>query len=286
MSKKLLAVVILFLLFGSCTTIKLTEKEAFDVKRTISPEYFKGSRFELEEIKIPTADSLSLSGWFIQNPKAKGMVLYFGGNGFVMVTSFHIIRAIIDQNVNLLVFDYRGYGQNDGIPSVTGLKMDGLAAYDFLAREKKIMPENLIIHGHSLGSFIAAFVANERPAAGLVLECPVTDAKDWTSRLVPWFLKPLVRFEIEPALLENSNVKRLATIETPLLILAGGNDQITPSGMAEKLFQIAKSSDKQLKIIADGGHNNLPQKEEYKAALAGFYEKIFGKEKWGRGVME
>lgn len=286
MSKKLIALALLSLLISSCTTIKLTEKDAFDVKRTISPEYFKSGGFELEEVQIPTPDSLSLNGWFIKNPAAKGTILYFGGNGFVMVTSFHIIKAIIDQNVNLLVFDYRGYGQNDGTPTVAGLKSDGLAAYDFLVRKKQIRPENLIIHGHSLGSFIASFVASERAVAGLVLECPVTDAKDWTGRLVPWFLKPLVRFEIEPALLENSNAKRLAAIETPLLILAGGNDQITPPGMAEKLFQIAKSNDKQLKIISDGGHNDLPQKEEYKVALAGFYANIFGKAKWSNGAVE
>lgn len=276
MSKKLLAVVLLSLLISSCATIKLTEKDAFDVKRTISPDYFKNTVFTLDEVQITTADSLHLNGWFIKNPAATGTVLYFGGNGFVMATSFHIINAIIDQNVNLLVFDYRGYGQNDGVPSVAGLKSDGLAAYDFLVRDKQIMPEKLIIHGHSLGTFIASFVASERAAAGLVLECPVTDAKDWTGRLVPWFLKPLVRFEIEPALLENSNVKRLSAVEIPLLILAGGNDQITPSGMAEKLLQVAKSGDKQLKIIPNGGHNDLPHREEYGLALAGFYEKIFG----------
>lgn len=269
---------LLSLLISSCTTIKLTEKEAFDVKRTIGPDYFKSHGFEFEAVQIQTADGLSLSGWFIKNPAATGTVVYFGGNGFVMVTSFHIIKAIIDQNVNLLVFDYRGYGQNDGTPSVAGLKVDGLAAYDFLVRKKQIIPEKLIIHGHSLGSFIASFVASERAAAGLVLECPVTDAKDWTGRLVPWFLKPLVKFEIDPALLENSNVKRLANIETPLLILTGDNDQITPPGMAEKLFQVAKSSDKALKIIPDGGHNDLPQRDEYKTALAKFYEKIFEKE--------
>lgn len=278
MRRNLLAVLLLLLVISSCTTIKLTEKEAFDVKRTISPDYFKNTKFEFEQVQVPTADGLSLSGWFIKNRTATGTVLYFGGNGFVMVTSFHIIKAIIDQNVNLLVFDYRGYGQNDGVPSVASLKSDGLAAYDFLVREKQVEPQKLIVHGHSLGSFIASYVASEQPAAGLILECPVTDAKDWTGRLVPWFLKPVVRFEIESALLENSNVKRLSSISTPLLVIAGKNDQITPIGMAEKLFQVAKSDDKQITIIPNGGHNDLPQREEYGAALAGFYQKIFEQE--------
>ena len=275
MVKILSTILLLSLLITSCTTIKLTEKEAFNIKRTISPAYFENKPFEFEEIEVVSADSLKLKGWFIKNPLARGTVLYYGGNGFVMVISYDIIKSIIDQNVNLLVFDYRGYGENPGKPTVAGLKTDGLAAYDFLVKEKQVDPQKLIIHGHSMGSFIASFVASEKEAAGLVLECPITDARDWTGMLVPWFLKPFVKFEIEPSLLENSNIKRLSMIEKSLLIFAGTDDQITPPEMAEKLFKTAKSSDKKLVVIENGGHNDLPVRKEYTIALNEFYKKIF-----------
>ena len=275
MKTRLILFLSISLLMLSCTTIRLTEKDAFDVKRTISPDFFMNSNFELEKVAIPSSDNLNLTGWFIRSNSAIGTVLYYGGNGFVMVISHDIINSIIDQNVNLLVFDYRGYGENPGAPTVAGLEEDGLAAYDFLIQQKQIDPQKLILHGHSLGSFIASYVASEREAAGLVLECPITDAKDWTGMLVPWFLKPFVKFEIEPALLENSNVKRLATIEKPLLIFAGGNDQITPPKMAESLFNVATSKDRELLIIENGGHNDLPQRDEYKSALNKFYGRIF-----------
>jgi alpha-beta hydrolase superfamily lysophospholipase len=258
----------------SCSTIKITEKDVFDVKRTISPEDFKNGPAALTEVRVLTPDNIALNGWFIKHEAATGTILYFGGNGFVMVTSYHLIKAIIAQQVNLFVFDYRGYGKNPGTPSVAGLKADGLAAYDFLLREKKIPPEKLILHGHSLGTFIATFVAVQKDIAGIVLECPITDAKDLTGRLVPWFLKPFVKFDIEATLLENSNVERIAQISKPLLILAGKNDQITPPVMAEKLFQHAKSKDKTLQIIATGGHNDLPQTEDYRQALKEFYQAV------------
>jgi len=275
MKTRLILFLSISLLMLSCTTIRLTEKDAFDVKRTISPDFFMNSNFELEKVSIPSSDNLNLTGWFIRSNSAIGTVLYYGGNGFVMVISHDIINSIIDQNVNLLVFDYRGYGENPGAPTVAGLEEDGLAAYDFLIQQKQIDPQKLILHGHSLGSFIASYVASEREAAGLVLECPITDAKDWTGMLVPWFLKPFVKFEIEPALLENSNVKRLATIEKPLLIFAGGNDQITPPKMAESLFNVATSKDRELLIIENGGHNDLPQRDEYKNALNKFNGRVF-----------
>lgn len=273
--RKILSTVLLLSLFiTSCTRIKLTEKEAFNIKRTISPAYFENNSYEFEEIEF-VSDSLNLKGWFIKNPGADGTVLYYGGNGFVMAISYDIIKSIIDQNVNLLVFDYRGYGENPGTATVAGLKTDGLAAYNFLVNEKQVDPRKLIIHGHSMGSFIASYVASEREAAGLVLECPITDAKNWTGMLVPWFLKPFVKIEIEPTLLENSNIKRVAMIEKPLLIFAGDNDQVTPPKMAEKLFEAAKSTDKKLVIIKNGGHNDLPQRAEYTNALKEFYSRLF-----------
>ncbi len=254
--------------------MRLTEQDAFDIKRTISPDSLQNTPYTIDEVQFKTGDGLMLNGWFIEHDESSPTVLYPGGNGFVMVTSYHIIMSIVSQDVNLFVFDYRGYGENPGTPTIEGLKQDGLAAYDYLINTKLVDPQRLIIHGHSLGSFFATFLATEREAAGLALESPITDAKDWTGRLVPWFLKPFVRFDIDPVLVEDSNVERLSLFERPLLIFAGENDQVTPPGMAEKLFENAKSTDKQLVIIEHGGHNDLPRSERYKDALNSFYRNV------------
>ncbi|MDZ7723541.1 MAG: alpha/beta hydrolase [candidate division KSB1 bacterium] len=263
------------LLLSGCTKIKLTEKDAFDVKRTIDAQWFRDRSYEFESVTFISGDSLELNGWLIQHPQARGTVLYCGGNGFVMVTSYHIIRSIIEQRVNLLVFDYRGYGENPGEPSIAGLQQDAIGAYEFLTGERNISPDSLVIHGHSLGSYTAAFLADSKPSKGLVLECPVTDAKDWTSRLLPWFLKPFVQFDIDSSLLESSNTKRIAKMQLPLLIIAGEDDQVTPASMAESLYGISSSEQKELVIIENSGHNDLPQKQEYSRALDRFYAKVF-----------
>jgi hypothetical protein len=254
--------------------MKLTEKDAFDVKRTISPGSFEKTPYSLEELRFKTGDGLTLNGWFIEHDESSPTVLYLGGNGFVMATSYNIIMSIISQQANLFVFDYRGYGENPGTPTIEGLKQDGLAAYDYVVTSKQIDPGKLVIHGHSLGTFFASFIATERESAGLVLESPITDAKDWTGRLVPWFLKPFVRFDIDPVLLADSNTDRLSRFEKPLLIFACENDQVTPPGMAEKIFENAKSTDKQLVIIENGGHNDLPQSERYMDTLNRFYQTL------------
>ena len=273
--KKLVYLLAAVGLFFSCTTIELTEQDAFDVKRTIDAQWFQDRDYGFETVTFTSGDSLELNGWFIRHPQARGTVLYCGGNGFVRVTSHHIIRSIIERRVNLLVFDYRGYGKNPGEPSVRGLQLDALGAYEFLTAERNIAPESLVIHGHSLGSYIAAFLADSKPATGLVLESPITDAKDWTGRLVPWFLKPFVKFDIEPVLLENSNTARLAELQLPLLIIAGDDDPVTPASMAETLYDVAASDPKELVIIENGGHNDLPTRQVYFEALDQFYSTVF-----------
>lgn len=261
-------------LFTSCTTITISEKDAFDIKRTIDEELIRASGAVVENVEIETADSLSLDGWWIAKDDAIGTLLYFGGNGFVRVVSQPIIDAFLQHPINLLVFDYRGYGQNKGQPSVDGLKIDDTSAYNFVVDERGVSPESLVVHGHSMGSFVASHVA-QFPVAGLVLQSPITDVKDMTNHLIPWFLKPLVKFHIDEVLRRNNNVERIDQYAGPLLIIAGEADKITPPAIAETLYETSSSAEKSLLIVKDDGHNDLPNQQSYADSLASFYALVF-----------
>ena len=269
--KKLIILASFLVLLVSCTTIEIKERDVFDVKRTIHVENFNQMPYQLEEMRIKTPDSIGLESWFIVSPNANKTVLYFGGNGFVIETSYHIITSILKQNVNLLVFNYRGYGRNEGIPSIEGIKSDALAAYDYLVSEKGIKADNIILHGHSMGTFLATYTANQRGSSALVLESPITDLNDWSATAVPWFLRPFLKFEADSALLKNSNLREIKKLDMPLLLIAGTDDKITPHQMAEKLYRTSGSEKKHLLIIKNGGHNNLPEMEIYRRALNCFY---------------
>ena len=262
----------ILLLLSSCTTIEIKEHDLFDVKRTIRPQTFSSMPYELDELTITTPDSISLQAWFVENPGAEKTVLYFGGNGFVIETGYNIITSIVEQNVNLLVFNYRGYGRNSGSPSIDGFQKDGLAAYDYLIHQRKVDPRNIILHGHSLGSFLAAYTANQRKCGALVLQSPVTDMEDWTKTAIPWFLRAIFKFEVDRTLVENSNLKQIGKIEVPIFIVSGKEDKITPPVLAEKLYEAATNTPKKEFLIVEGaGHNDLPEKNAYTQALCKFY---------------
>jgi dipeptidyl aminopeptidase/acylaminoacyl peptidase len=265
----------LFLLLGSCTNIEVEEEMLFDVKRTIRPSHFEGEDVpaELEEVRFSTSDGLELEGWYIRSPGAGRTVLYVGGNGFVIASSYHILTSIYQQGVDLLVFDYRGYGRNPGSPSFEGIQLDTEAAYRYLRNERGVAPEELIIHGHSIGTLPATELANSRPAAALVLESPVTEARHMSRRFVPALLRPFVNLEFEQAVLEKSNLREVPKVKIPLLLIVGSEDNITPKELAEELYERATVEEKRLEILEGGDHNDLPRREDYRRILREFYRR-------------
>lgn len=272
MKRLIFALAGFFFLLTSCTTIELSESDAFDVKRTIYPQDFANSPYQLTRHTLQSG-AYPLESWWITQPNARGTVLYFGGNGFVMAMGHNIIHSILQQQMNLLVFNYRGYGRNKGEPSVAGLKTDGNAAYQFLTDSLGVPPGKIIVHGHSLGSFVATHIATNHPVAGLVLQSPLTNAQDMTEALVPSLLRPLIRFDIAPELQAEDNLAAITKVHTPLLVTCGTDDKITPQVMAEKLYETATTKNKQLKLIEGGGHNNLNTMPAYQQALRKFYRK-------------
>jgi hypothetical protein len=106
--------------------------------------------------------------------------------------------------------------------------------------------------------------------AGYILESPVSEVKGWTNNLVPWLLRPFVNFDIDPAIASQNNLERVQSIEEPLLIMGGTDDNVTPFKMAEELFEASASSDKKLIEIEGGGHNDLPYFDTYVSGINQF----------------
>lgn len=58
-------------------------------------------------------------------------------------------------NINLLLFDYRGYGKSTGSPSENGLYTDALAVYEYVRKRTDLNQEKIFLFGRSLGGAVA-----------------------------------------------------------------------------------------------------------------------------------
>jgi fermentation-respiration switch protein FrsA (DUF1100 family) len=266
MKNKILASVLL-LLIGGCTTIEISESDAFDPHVTISADQFPIHSYTLHDLNIETEDGETLDAWFLEREGAEKTVIYYGGNGFLMMKSRPLINAYADLPVHLLMIDYRGYGRSTGKPTVDGVKTDAKAAFHLAKNDLPVEPGPIYVHGHSMGSFLAAYIADSEDVAGYMLESPITEVDGWTKRLVPWLLRPFVSFDIAEPVKTQSNIEPVQRIDKPLLVIGGDQDEITPFRMAEELYEKSPSEEKSLVKIEDGNHNDLPTFSAYKSAL-------------------
>jgi fermentation-respiration switch protein FrsA (DUF1100 family) len=75
-------------------------------------------------------------------------------------------------NINILLFDYRGYGKSTGTPSETGLYTDAQAVYDYVRTRTDLNQDKIFLFGRSLGGAVALHLGknkinNEYPNSSL-----------------------------------------------------------------------------------------------------------------------
>ncbi|CAN0447435.1 unnamed protein product, partial [Scytosiphon promiscuus] len=71
--------------------------------------------------------------------------------------------------VNVLAYEYSGYGKSEGTVSEDNCYADIRAAYDYLTTQKKTPPKQIVLYGRSLGSGPTCQLAEELAADGVEL---------------------------------------------------------------------------------------------------------------------
>jgi fermentation-respiration switch protein FrsA (DUF1100 family) len=203
----------------------------------------------VEERMLTMPDGVRVVAWYAKAKPGNPTLLYFHGNGGGLAGRANRIRAYMDLGWGVYMMSYRGYSGSGGVPSEAANVADARLAYGALVMEG-VTPETLILYGESLGSGVAARLATERKAAGLVLEAPYTSIAEIARTQFPWLPVGLFltdRYETD---------KVLPQVRVPLLILHGRLDGLIPIQMGKALLAHANPP-KQLVAFPEGRHNNL-----------------------------
>ncbi len=205
---------------------------------------------KVEDVFFQAKDGTKLHGWYIPSANAQATLLWFHGNAGNLTYRLENIQQLQPLALNIFIFDYRGYGKSEGKPSEAGIYQDSQAAYDYLIREKNVVPlENLFLFGRSLGGICAVEVASSNPAAGLILESVFTSARDMAGQVFP--LLPIgwaIRSKF-------SAVEKVPYLKLPKLFLHGTKDEIVPYKLGRKLYSAA-AEPKEFYDIEGAGHND------------------------------
>ena len=204
---------------------------------------------DVEEKVLHTPDGARVLAWYGKARPGQPTLLYFHGNGGSLFERAERVRRFMGAGWGIYIMTYRGYGGSSGFPSEAANVADAGLAYDDVTAQG-VAAEKLFLYGESLGTSIAARIALDRPAAGLVLEAPFTSAVAVGARAYPYLPVALLlkdRYETDAF---------IARVRMPLLILHGERDRTIPVSMGRELYKLARAP-KRLAIFPNGGHSDL-----------------------------
>jgi hypothetical protein len=233
--------------------------------------------YGFEEHRIAAEDGTSLYAVFLRRPEARLVVLFFGGNQY-RISEYGLATATVlaPLGASLMLVDFRGYGRSEGTPNLALLLSDALVVYDSLTTLPGVEPRRVVVHGHSLGSFLAGHVAAHRPTGGVVLQSSVTTAEEWVSSLPPWWMRPFVRMRPAESLRGRGNLEAVRRLDEPLLVMVGSEDRVTRPGFSRELYEAAAVSPgrKRLAILNRAGHNDLERHPDFRKVYGSFLAMV------------
>ena len=141
---------------------------------------------QVQDIDFQSKDGKKLHAWFVASPQARATLLWFHGNAGNLSHRLSNIQGLLSLNLNIFIFDYRGYGKSEGEPDEEGIYIDSLAAYDRILKIESVSVESLFLFGRSLGGICAVQTALHNPARGLILESVFTSASDMSRKIFPF----------------------------------------------------------------------------------------------------
>jgi fermentation-respiration switch protein FrsA (DUF1100 family) len=221
----------------------------------------------VERVELTTVDAVKLVGWAIRaSPPSPWWLLICHGNAgnlseFGRPAHYAGLRRL---GLNLLAFDYRGYGESEGVPSESGLYRDADAAYHYLVEQLRVPPERIILFGHSLGSAVAIDLASRVHSAGLIVEGAFTSATDRGQELYPYIPVRWI------AASRFNSREKITRVTVPKLFLHASSDEVIPLSHGRRLYQEAEPPKSFVEL--QGGHGDTfdVDSARYFGAIAAF----------------
>ncbi|KAK1292086.1 hypothetical protein QJS10_CPB17g00239 [Acorus calamus] len=190
---------------------------------------------------------------FWRHPSARLTVLYSHGNAAdlgQMLDLFLELRAHL--RVNIMSYDYSGYGASTGKPSEFNTYYDIEAVYNCLKKDYGIRQEDIILYGQSVGSGPTLHLAARLQR----LRAVILHSAILSGIRVLYPVKMTFWFDIF------KNIDKIRQVNCPVLVIHGTADDIVDWSHGKRLWELSKEKYDPL-WIKGGGHCNLETYPEY-----------------------
>lgn len=221
-------------------------------------------RENVEVQKLPTRRGTEIVAIYVRHPMATSTLLYSHGNAADLAQMYELfIELSIHLRVNLMGYDYSGYGQSSGKPSEQNTYADIEAVYKCLEESYGAKQEDIILYGQSVGSGPTLDLAARLPRLrAIVLHSPIL-----SGLRVMYPVKRTYWFDIY------KNIDKIPLVNCPVLIIHGTKDEVVDCSHGKQLWELCKEKYEPL-WLKGGNHCDLEVYPEYTRHLKKFISSV------------
>jgi fermentation-respiration switch protein FrsA (DUF1100 family) len=225
-----------------------------------------------EDAYIETADGEQLHGWYVPAVETRGALLFFHGNAGNISHRLESILIFNRLGLDVLIVDYRGYGQSSGKPSEQGTYRDAAAAWDYLTGQRGIAAGRIVVFGRSLGGAVGAWLVSQLPPeqqpAGVIVESSFSSGPDMARRLYPVYPSRLL------ARLKYPVTEYAAGFRCPALVVHSRDDEIIPFTMGRAIYDAIDGPKDFIELRGDHNAGFWISRDGYAAGLDAFLSGV------------
>jgi uncharacterized protein len=216
----------------------------------------------IREVTIPVNGKLlrGLCAHPATGTAATRSLLYFNGRREHPTSVFRVLPETPDLSV--LCFFYDRLGLSWRKPGEQELVADGIAVFDWWARESAMEASRISVAGRSLGSGIAVQVAAARPIRQLVVLSPPDRLIAAIHARLPWVPHWWLRDGFR-------SCDHIARVRCPCLLIVADHDATVPPDVSRALFARWDGSLTEF-VVRGCSHRGVMKRQEVHRALADF----------------
>lgn len=228
MKTKLLLVIATFLL--QFANAQMDDKFYFPNK-TINPISLPHEEFSLK------VEQDSITGVFFKKENPKATLVFFHGAGGNVTYFQKMAIPFLNDNYQVIMIDFRGYGKSSGTPTHLNIAKDGQQFFNYLKNRKDIKNTKIIIYGQSMGTQIATHLAkeNDKDISMLILDGAFTSITDLACSYKPEAKDFIQKFLVAPY----SAKENIKSVSVPKILIHSKEDKDIPYALGKELFETA-----------------------------------------------
>lgn len=199
-----------------------------------------------EKVELTLANGVRVRGWGVFAPGVAKLVIWLPGSVGNIAHDLSALAVLLPAGASVLMIDYPGFGESEGVPSERGCYATAEAAWEYARVERGFPPEAIVVFGRSLGGAVAAWLAALHDCGGLVVLGGLTSVPDIAARRYWWL--PVRYF----CYIRFNTLKRIRKVRCPVLVLHSETDEVIPMAHGRRIYQAARAPKRFLALC--GGH--------------------------------